>query len=307
MNELDIQVFDVKQAEIDFNHEDIMKELDKTLKLYKGLVHTEETTPLLRKDIAKLRKLKTAANRFRIDQKDIMLQPITTFEDKVKEIIQKIDDVIDPLSEQEQEFEDKRRKDKLVHVENIRAKVYEEAELEDSEIPIEAISIETSYLTKSKTLIKVEEEMLQQAQDIKQSVSTKKANEEIITLTVESENSKHDINMSVSPYLSQLELYDVDSVKHTIIKDSKTEADKKEEAERIRVDKEKETERRKKEEEKIEAEQEAVNEVVEEVPSEVEEEKEVEYYYALSFQATKNEYNQVLDLLKSLNIKSMEL
>lgn len=318
MNELDIQVLKVKPAEIEFNHKEIMDELDRTLKRYKGVVHTEETTSVLRKDIATLRRAKKSINRFRIDRKNEMLEPITEFENKIKQIEQKVEEVEFPLSQQEKEFEEKRRADKLETVKKIRLKVFEDVGLED--MSVEVITIEDSYLTKTKTLTKIEEEMLQQANEIKQSIETKKANEEIIKLTVESLNSTHDLNMSLSPYLSQLELYDVESVKQTINSDVEKELNRIKELEEKKAAELKRA--IEKEEERENARLKMVEEAAESVNSErefieTEEEQETNYIvediafkevdttknYVITFKANDEEYNQVVEALESLNIE----
>lgn len=307
MNELDIQVLNVKPAEIEFNHKDIMKELDNTLKRYKGVIHTEETTTALRKDLASLRRAKKSVNRFRIDRKNEMLKPIQAFEEKTKEIESKIEEVEFPLSEQDKKFEEERRASKLITVKEIRDKVFNDVGLED--MSVEVITIEDSYLTKTKTLIKIEEEMLQQANEIKQAIETKKANEQIITLTVESLNTANELNLSVSPYLSQLELYDVESVKQTINSDVTKEIERKRlvdlEAERLseRLD-------------EITKEQAAKIEKIESEITENEEEQETDYTvedvefeevdttknHVITFKANDEEYSQVVEFLESMNI-----
>lgn len=318
MNELDIQVLKVKPAEIEFNHKEIMDELDGTLKRYKGVVHTEETTSVLRKDIATLRRAKKSINRFRIDRKNEMLEPITEFENKIKQIEQKVEEVEFPLSQQEKEFEEKRRADKLETVKKIRLKVFEDVGLED--MSVEVITIEDSYLAKTKTLTKIEEEMLQQANEIKQSVETKKANEEIIKLTVESANNTHDLNMSLSPYLSQLELYDVDSVKQTINSDVEKELNRiKELEEKKAADLERkiaaEAETRRLAE--IEKEEAAELENYVYNVTETEEEQETDYIvedvkfeevdptknYVITFKANALERNHIIEFLESINIE----
>lgn len=315
MNELDIQVLKVKPAEIEFNHKEIMDELDGTLKRYKGVVHTEETTSVLRKDIATLRRAKKSINRFRIDRKNEMLEPITEFENKIKQIEQKVEEVEFPLSQQEKEFEEKRRDQKLIHVKNIREKVYDELDL--TEIPLEAITIEDSYLTKTKTLTKIEEEMSQVAYDLKKSYLAKKQNEEIVKLTLDSLNAQNNLNLPISPYLSQLELNDLEGVKRTIEKDIQSEITKRDELHEKEKERQKEAERLEKEQaekEAIEAEEaEEIQNIITNNETEVDQDDDVEDYnedlnsYALSFMATEEQFNEIEKLLNELDISYLEL
>lgn len=316
MNELTVPKLDIKAAEIKFDHQEILDGLEKTLKRYEGVVYTEEMTTELRKDIAYLRRADKDFNRFRIDEKEVMMQPIVEFENKVKEVTAKIASVIEPLVKQEKEFEDNRRAAKLVDVEKIRLKVFEDIGLED--MSVEVITIEDSYLTKTKTLTKIEEEMLQQANEIKQSIEAKKANEQIITLTVESLNAANDINLSVSPYLSQLDLYDVESVKQTINSDVEKELNRiKELEEKKAADLERKRIAEAERLAEIEEEEASELENIESEITENEEEQETDYIvedvefeevdttknYVITFKANDDEYSKVIETLESLNIE----
>lgn len=298
MNELDIQTLKIKPAEIEFNHEKIMEDLDKTLARYKNIVHTEETTNILRKDIANLRKGKKMINRYRIDRKNEMLIPITEFENKIKEIEKKFEEVEIPLVEQEKEFEAERRKSKLVEVEKIRQKVFEESGLEEEGMIADVIMIDNSYLTKTKTFTKIEEEMKDQAEEIKQSIEARKANEEIIKLTVQNVNATNNLNLSATPYLSQLEVYEVDQVKYVIEQDAKKEIEQIEKAKK----EEEQAEFKRTEKEEMEKEFGSIN-TNEVAADDIEEVEVVEVeHYMISFEATKEQFDLLLKFAKANGI-----
>lgn len=298
MNELDIQTLKIKPAEIEFNHEKIMEDLDKTLARYKNIVHTEETTNILRNDIANLRKGKKMINRYRIDRKNEMLIPITEFENKIKEIEKKFEEVEIPLVEQEKEFEAERRKSKLVEVEKIRQKVFDESGLEGEGMIADVIMIDNSYLTKTKTFTKIEEEMKDQAEDIKQSIEARKANEEIIKLTVQNVNATNNLNLSATPYLSQLEVYEVDQVKYVIEQDAKKEIEQIEKAKK----EEEQAEFKRTEKEEMEKEFGSIN-TNEVAADDIEEVEVVEVeHYMISFEATKEQFDLLLKFAKANGI-----
>src|SRR5690625_4246315 len=94
MNELQLETIKLIPATIEFNKESIIDELNETLKKYENLVFTEENTAEIRKVLAELRKGKTAADKFRLAKKKEALEPVTEFENDVKETVKCLVDEI---------------------------------------------------------------------------------------------------------------------------------------------------------------------------------------------------------------------
>lgn len=97
---------------IDFNFEELKSQLASSLKLYTGLVVTEDSIKSAKEDRAKLNKLREALEAKRKEVKKECMAPYTDFEAKVKELVALIDKPIAAIDGQLKGYEDKRRSEK---------------------------------------------------------------------------------------------------------------------------------------------------------------------------------------------------
>lgn len=104
---------------IDFNFEELKGQLAERLKLYRGLVVTEDGIRGAREDRAKLNKLREALETKRKEVKKKCMAPYTDFEAKVKELVGLIDQPIAAIDAQLKEYEEKRRAEKRAAVKEI--------------------------------------------------------------------------------------------------------------------------------------------------------------------------------------------
>lgn len=107
MQEINLLV-EQKNGSIETNFEEIKAALAAGLEEYKGMVFTAESQPEAKKTVASLRKLKKAMNDRRIEIKKKFMEPYTNFEAQVKELDKLIDEPIDFISGQIEEFERRR-------------------------------------------------------------------------------------------------------------------------------------------------------------------------------------------------------
>lgn len=107
MQEINLLV-EQKNGSIETNFEEIKAALAAGLEEYKGMVFTAESQPEAKKTVASLRKLKKAMNDRRIEIKKTFMVPYTNFEAQVKELDKLIDEPINFISGQIEEFERKR-------------------------------------------------------------------------------------------------------------------------------------------------------------------------------------------------------
>jgi len=235
MEDLQLKTIDLVPAKIEFNKESIEKELTETLKKYENLVFTEENTKDIRKVLAELRKGKTAADEFRKEKKKEASAPITAFEKEMKSIVKMFDDVINPINEQLQEFERKRKEEKEANVKEIIKEAVEKFGLEEKFA--NQLDVDEQYLNKSFSLSQVKDTVEFRANNLLNEQKLEIMNRENVESFVKLKNSEHDLNLSVVAYLSQLEFKDVESVKNTI------EQDVNNELERIEIEKQKEIEK----------------------------------------------------------------
>lgn len=107
MQEINLLV-EQKDGSIETNFEEIKVALAAGLEEYKGMVFTAESQPEAKRTVASLRKLKKAMNDRRIEIKKTFMVPYTNFEAQVKELDKLIDEPIDFISGQIEEFERRR-------------------------------------------------------------------------------------------------------------------------------------------------------------------------------------------------------
>ncbi len=221
MEDLQLKTIDLVPAKIEFNKEAIEKELTETLKKYENLVFTEENTKDIRKVLAELRKGKTAADEFRKEKKKEASAPITAFEKEMKSIVKMFDDVINPINEQLQEFERKRKEEKEANVKEIIKEAVEKLELEEKFA--NQLDVDEQYLNKSFSLNQVKDTVEFRANNLLNEQKLEQMNKETIESFVKFQNSENSLNLSIVAYLSQLEFKDVESVKKTIERDVEDE------------------------------------------------------------------------------------
>lgn len=121
MNELTLRV---KQnpGTIELNFAELNQQMDEKLAEYKGIVFTEETKDIAKRELASLRKLKKDVDSARTAAKKEWMKPYEMFEKEMKKLSAKVDEPIGLIDGQVKEFEERRRNEKR---EEIR-KAYEE-------------------------------------------------------------------------------------------------------------------------------------------------------------------------------------
>ena len=107
MQEINLLV-EQKNGSIETNSEEIKAALAAKMEEYKGMVFTAESQPEAKRTVASLRKLKKALSDRRIEIKKKFMEPYTNFEAQVKELDKLIDEPIDFISGQIEEFERRR-------------------------------------------------------------------------------------------------------------------------------------------------------------------------------------------------------
>lgn len=111
MNKLQI-VVNQEPGVISTNFDEIKAELSTRMEVYKELEVTEENKPERKKDIATLRKMAKAVNDKKIEVKNKFMEPYTTFEKNVKDLIGIIEEPIELIDKQVKVFEEKQAAEK---------------------------------------------------------------------------------------------------------------------------------------------------------------------------------------------------
>nr|WP_272932737.1 DUF1351 domain-containing protein [Virgibacillus halodenitrificans] len=249
MNDLQVKTIEFEPAKVEFNYKELEAVLEENLKRYEGLTFTEDDASECKKTIAELRKGKKAVDQYRLKTKKQLTAPVTAFENQCKELNKKFDEVINPLVEQQEAFENKRKEEKRKEIQGI-IDHFVDAGL-DEKIASELV-IEDSYLAKSKSLKSIEEELKTVADHLVMRYEKAESDKQVIENTVEVANSRYEVNLTTAAYVSLLDHKDVKEIKQQIMDDAQNEIQKQiereKEAKRIeklkaeRVERAKETE-----------------------------------------------------------------
>ena len=121
------------------NFEEIKSALKSELEVYKNMVFTEESMPEARKTVAGLRKLKKSMNDKKLEVKKTFMAPYTEFEAQVKELDKLIDEPIDFINRQVEEFERKRVEEKKTLISEIYTGIMAEHESVAEYLPLQRI------------------------------------------------------------------------------------------------------------------------------------------------------------------------
>ena len=115
-SELQVKV-NQKLGVIDFNYEEMKKELSEKMEQYSDIVVTADTRTVAKKDVASLRKLRKELNDRRIKIKKEYDKPYDEFKGKVDELTGLIDEPIELIDKQLKEFEEKEKEEKKKEIE----------------------------------------------------------------------------------------------------------------------------------------------------------------------------------------------
>lgn len=115
MNEISV-IVEQTQGLVSANFEEVKRQLYVQMDEYRGMVYTEDSVKSAKEDVATLRKVRKAIEDKRKEVKKAQMIPYEEFETKAKELIQIIDDVINPISEQVEAFEVKRKEERLAGI-----------------------------------------------------------------------------------------------------------------------------------------------------------------------------------------------
>ena len=114
---------------IDWNYEELKQEITTRANDYKTLVYTDDNIKDAKSDRANLNKFIKVLDTKRKDVKKKMLEPYTEFESQVKELIGIIGEANDNIDSQVKAYEQKKRDEKLVKVQEIYDGIFGDSDL----------------------------------------------------------------------------------------------------------------------------------------------------------------------------------
>lgn len=102
---------------LNWNFEELNRQLDVQLEKYSGLTFTDDQMPEAKKTRAALNKVAKEINDRKIAVKKEFCAPYTEFEEQAKQLIRKINDVSGEIDAQVKDYEEQRRADKRNRIE----------------------------------------------------------------------------------------------------------------------------------------------------------------------------------------------
>jgi len=210
MNNLQVETIKLEPAKVEFNHEQIERELEENLKKYEGLTFTEESTKELRATLAELRKGKKAVDEYRKKIKKELTEPVKKFENKCKDLNKRFDNVINPLKEQLDDFETKRREEKTTEIENLITQIITDYEL--TEQFAKELVVEDEMLAKSRSMKSIEDTLAFKASHLKTQQDKLETDKKLIDSNVRALNAEHGTEFIAEPYIRLLEFEEIDTV-----------------------------------------------------------------------------------------------
>lgn len=155
-------------SKIEWNKEEFMQLVSSMIGQYKGLVYTEEQMKLAKKDRASLNALKKAISDRRIEIKNAIMAPYIQFETEVKEVTALIDQPINLIDRQVNEYEERVKEEKR----EMLAAYFAEVAAQYKDFLTFDMVFDRRYLNTSTSLKKAKDDILLKVEQISSCLST---------------------------------------------------------------------------------------------------------------------------------------
>lgn len=170
MQEINLLV-EQKNGTIGGNFEELKTALKAELEVYKNMVFTEEAKPEARKAVANLRKLKKSMNDKKLEVKKKFMVPYTDFEAQVKELDKLIDEPINFISGQIEEFERKRVEERKKLISDIYTEIITEHDTVAEYLPLQRI-YDSKWENSTTTKKAIKEGIMKHVEHVEKDLAT---------------------------------------------------------------------------------------------------------------------------------------
>lgn len=151
---------------IEFNYDDLKKEIIEKVSLYTNLVYTEEQIKEAKSDRSKLNKFVKALSDERIRIKKKCLKPYEDFEKKINELTAIVNEPISLIDKQVKEYEEQKKAEKLVKIQEYFDEVNTHDFLKLDEI------MNQKWLNASVSMKSIQEEINERIHQVAQDIAT---------------------------------------------------------------------------------------------------------------------------------------
>jgi len=230
-----VRVLETTPAVVNFNYQEIADHLDLVLEKYKGLVFTENTVTDCKKTIAELRKGQKSLDEFRKATKKQLTESVTAFENQCKTLYGKFDEVIQPLTLQNEQFELNRRAKKRVDIQGVIDSLVAELTL-DTKYASQLV-IPEEYFNKGKSMKGIKTELTTTANLLSIRQSKEKQDIDLIKTKVELANAQYQLTNILMPdsYLRLLAHHSVVNIESMITADAEQTAEREKKAAEVPI------------------------------------------------------------------------
>lgn len=165
---LELKLSEIKVAPVQFNYEELKKEVAERTKPYKGLIVEEDSIPVAKTDLANLRKLEKAIDDRRKSVKKEYNIPYMEFEAKIKDILSDIQEAESNIDSQVKAFEKRVEDEKLDHIKKFYTLAFGEL---TRDVDFETI-YNPKWLNKGYKMSDIEEEISALSNDLRDNIET---------------------------------------------------------------------------------------------------------------------------------------
>lgn len=193
---LELKTIKRELGAFEINYQEVHKELEQEIQIYKTMIVTDENLPLAKENKAKLNKLAKALSDWRISEKKKFMQPFEEVETQIKELDNMIKAASKNIDDQVKAYEERDKTEKLKKIKEIwfgkQFTIIEFSQIWNDK-----------WFNKGYTLAKIEEEMNDKINTINNDLATIKSliKSKTAALEVQSEYLRFlDLNLAVSNY-----------------------------------------------------------------------------------------------------------
>lgn len=177
---------------IEFNFEELKKEITDKAELYKNMVYTDDTIKEAKADKATLNKFITALEDKRKEVKKQCLQPYEVFEKQIKELVAIVDEPVRLIDQQVKNYEEKKKADKLEKIKEFWESVEHPEWLTCSKI------FDQKWLNATTSMKKVQEAITERLKQICSDMGTLNSLPEFAFEAVEEYKQSLDVNKAIA-------------------------------------------------------------------------------------------------------------
>lgn len=114
---------------IKWNKEETKEEIKNIISKYDNCVITSDNAKDYKKDLATLRKVSKGISDKRIEIKKQLTEPLTTFENEIKEVTKPLEETINTINSQLKEIENDKKEEKRLEIEKLKEEVLAELDI----------------------------------------------------------------------------------------------------------------------------------------------------------------------------------